>query len=47
MPRPVEYEFVLPNNEKRYEIVYDIKEVQKFKEMHGAISANPVRRGEK
>lgn len=47
MPRPVEYEFVLPNGDKRYEIVYEQKEVFIFQKMHGAVSAHPIREGEK
>lgn len=47
MSRPTEYEFVLPDGSKRYEIVYEQKEVFIFQKMHGAVSARPIRRGEK
>ena len=44
MEKPVEYEFILPDGSKRYEIVYERKEVFAFQKMHGAVSAAPVKR---
>ena len=40
--KPVEYEFVLPDGTKFYEIVCERGEAFKFMRMHGAISAMPV-----
>lgn len=42
MEKPVEYEFTLPDGSKRYEIVYERREVLVFQKMHGAVSAKPV-----
>lgn len=44
MDRPVEYEFTLPDGSKRYEIIYERKEVSAFQKMHGAIKAQPVKK---
>ena len=40
--KTTEYEFTLPDGSKRYEIVYERKEVFTFQKMHGAVSAKPV-----
>lgn len=44
MLEPVEYEFELPDGSKRYEIVYERREVLIFQRMHGARSAKPIDR---
>lgn len=44
MDKPIEYEFVLPDGSKRYEIVYEHADVWAFKRMHQAVSARPVPR---
>ena len=38
-----EYVFVLPNGSVRYEIVTELSDIPKFKEMHGAKSAMPLK----
>lgn len=40
-----EYEFTLPNGEKRYEFCASMGEVFRFQRMHGSISAYPLKRG--
>jgi hypothetical protein len=40
--KPIEYEFVLKDGSKRYETVYDRKEVFVFQKMHDATIARPV-----
>jgi hypothetical protein len=40
--RPTEYEFMLPDGSKRYEIVYDRSDLHAFIKMHNAVSARPV-----
>ena len=48
MPKPLEYEFTLPDGSKRYEFVDPecgtsvLKQIEMFKKMHGAVSARPV-----
>lgn len=42
MSKPVEYVFTLPDGSKRYEIVYEAKEVFAFMRMHKAVRAVPV-----
>lgn len=42
MREPKEYEFILPDGSKRYEIVYEHKEVFIFMKMHKATAALPV-----
>lgn len=38
-----EYEFVLPDGSRRYEIVFDASDVPAFMSMHGAFRASPLR----
>ncbi len=42
MCAPIEYEFVLPDGSKRYEIVFRPDEVFAFRHMFGAVSARPL-----
>lgn len=44
MEKPVEYEFTLPDGSKRYEIVFERKEVFAFQKMHRAVKAVPVKK---
>ncbi len=44
MDKPIEFEFTRPDGTKRYEIVYERKEVFVFMQMHGAVKAEPVRK---
>jgi len=40
--RPVEYEFTLSDGSKRYEIVFDRKDMFDFMKLHKAVSGKPV-----
>ena len=42
MGKGIEYAFILPNGETRYEIIFERKEIFIFQKMHGAIRAVPV-----
>jgi hypothetical protein len=44
MGKPVEYEFILKDGTKRYEIVCKRTDVWAFKKMHQAVSARPLRK---
>lgn len=49
MNKPREYEFTLPDGSKRYEFVDPdcgipvLKQIETLKQMHGAVSARPVK----
>ena len=43
MKKPVEYEFVLRDGSKRYEIICERPDVWSFMKMHQAISAKPLK----
>ena len=44
--KPVEYEFILPDGSKRYEIICHPSDVNIFKRMHKAVVARPVKQEE-
>lgn len=44
--KPVEYEFILPDDSKRYEIIYHPSDVNIFKRIHKVVVARPVKRKE-
>lgn len=39
--KPTEYEFILPDGSKRYEIVCEPRDVFTFQRMHGSTCARP------
>ncbi|MGB3833766.1 MAG: hypothetical protein WA975_18095 [Mesorhizobium sp.] len=41
--KPVEYEFILPDGSKRYEIVFERSDIFVFQRMHGATAVKLVR----